>query len=792
MSNYDFNEKEVNNNEQEDQIVKIRACHIKDNFPRYPARLGVGDDTFGITIWEVLECLDGNVVENYRGQVTVVGEFTEPIDDSKVYSILGKQKIHPQYGVQYELLYINEEIDLKKLNNQKAFLKTFLTDGQIEEMYKLYDNPLDIIANHDVDKLVKVHGVGNYIANCIISRYEDNKDMSKVYIELNDYGLTPNFIQKLVKTYKNPNTLVDMVKNNPYQLTYDVDGIGFLTADKIALKGGISEKSVERIKAYIKYFLQQEGEDGNSYITAGELVANIYNAFDGKENIVETYYDNDGNPMGNNIGRAIEELTESGIITVEDNPNKSRRRVYLTEYWNLEQEISSHLQRLMKAENHFNYGDWRSKVEKLEEKQGFKFAPEQLKGIELGLKSQVCLISGLAGSGKSSLVSGILASLDEYEFAQCALSGKAAARLQEVTGKSGCTIHRLLAYNPGAGFMYNQENPLPYDIIVLDEISLVGGYIFLSLIKAIRDGCKLIMLGDMGQLESIGALNLAADIYNSETVPTVELKEVHRQAAQSGIITSAHTVRNQIQLFEDNTWEGVEVLGELQDMILDVTLDRDTVRFRAIEYFKKYYESELVNKDIMKIQLISPVKERGESCVFNLNTDVQSIVNPIAENKNKIKIKVSKDKFFYIQEGDKVMCIKNNYRTTDLNGGEQPIFNGWTGIVTRIWDNAVVVDFPLAGGEVMLMMKDAKEQLVLGYASTVHKLQGSDSPVVIGVLDYGTPPSMLTCQLLYTLITRAKKRFILVGQNGAIKRAISSDYVSTKRTFLKEFLDGRE
>ena len=171
------NDTNENTNEQEEQLVKIRACHIKDNFPRFPSRLGVGDDTFGITVWEVLECLEGNVVENYLGQVTIVGEFMEPIDDGKVYTILGKQKLHPQYGIQYDLLYINEEIDLRKLNNQKAFLKTFLTDGQIEEMYKLYDDPLSIIINHDIDKLVKVHGVGYYIANCIINRYEDNKDM---------------------------------------------------------------------------------------------------------------------------------------------------------------------------------------------------------------------------------------------------------------------------------------------------------------------------------------------------------------------------------------------------------------------------------------------------------------------------------------------------------------------------------------------------------------------------------------------------------------------------------------
>lgn len=610
--------------------------------------------------------------------------------------------------------------------------------------------------------------------------------MSKVYIELNDYGLTPNFIQKLVARYKNPNTLIDMVKNNPYQLTYDIDGIGFITADNIALRGGINPKSVERVKAYIIYFLKEEGQNGNSYITAGELLTNIYNAFDGKDNIQEVYYDDNGASIGTNIGKAIDELSQKGEIIIEDGENKSRRRVYLKEYYELEKEICLHLQRLLMAENHFNYQNWEEKIRKLEERQGFDFAKEQLDGIKLGLDSQVCLISGLAGAGKSSLVSGILESLNEYNFAQCALSGKAAARLQEVTGQSGSTIHRLLGYQAG-GFTYNEDNPLPYDIIVLDEISLVGGDIFLKLIKAIRSGCKLIMLGDMGQLESIGALNLAADIYNSVTIPSVELKQVHRQAAKSGIITSAHAIRNQEQLYDSN-FEGLDIRGELEDMYFDLSSDNSENRNKTIKWFKKWYNSDIVQKDIMKIQIISPVKERGDCCVFNLNLDVQSYINPINEKLPNIKVG-KKDKTYCIQIGDKVMCVKNNYKTIDEYGEICPIYNGWVGIVKDITFNNVVVDFPLAGKNVYIPIGEAKNELVLGYASTIHKQQGSDNPVVIGVVDYSTPPSMLTCQLLYTLATRAKKICVIIGQTGAIRKAISSNYVSNKRTFLKEFLD---
>lgn len=605
-----------------------------------------------------------------------------------------------------------------------------------------------------------------------------------------DYGLTPNFLNKLIQTYKSPNMAIDVVKKDPYKLYYDMDGVGFRTADNIALKSGFDPKSVERVKAYIVYFLEDKAyEQGDSYVTAGELLINIYDYFGGKDEISVDETDEEGNIIGNNIANAIQELIHDDIIFLEDNEgSKSRRRVGLVKIKKLEETIAYHLKRLLNAPNHFNYDDWEDKVHKLEQKQGFDFAKEQLDGIELGLKSQVCLISGLAGSGKSSLVSGILASLPQCNFAQCALSGKAAARLQEVTGQEGSTIHRLLFQNTDIN---SSDGPiLPYDIIILDEISLVGGEIFLDLIKAIPSGSKLIMLGDLGQLESIGALNLAADLFNSEVIPTVELKEIHRQAAMSGIITTAHDVRNQQQIFETSDYEGEVTLGELQDMTLDMHRGRDGIRENITKWFIKYFDNPLVQKDIMKIQIIAPVKERGDACVHNLNLDIQEYYNPVnLEDNTDYKMKMgSKDFTYYIHKNDKVMCIKNNYSTTTTNGYNCPIFNGWTGIVKEMNEDYLIVYFPLAKADVILPVKIARGHLILGYASTVHKMQGSDYPVIVGAIDYTTPPKMLTNSLLYTLITRAKKMCVIVAETRAFNQAISTNFVSTKRTFLQEFL----
>ena len=394
--------------------------------------------------------------------------------------------------------------------------------------------------------------------------------MSAVFAELDGMGLTTNFINKLIANYKSPTTVIHVVLHEPYRLIDDMDGVGFVTADKIAIAGGMPIGDKKRIKAFIEYYLNQEAEAGNSYITAKELNAAIFEQLGDPDDLLEFYDENDRSK--NNLNEAIQELEADKVIHMEEAEKKGARRVYLYKLWDLEREIAYHLKRIMDAPNGFIFEDFDEKIKATEERQGFEFTEEQLEGIKLGLDSQVCLITGPAGSGKSSLVSGILAVLDNYEFAQCCLSGKGAARLQEVTGQQGKTIHRLLGYNAEiGGFLYNQENPLPYDIIILDEISLVGGEIFRDLLRAIKPGTKFYMLGDPNQLEAIGSLNLAADMVNSKNIPTVALKQVHRQAKKSGILTTAYDVKDQIQLFDEWDFEGTEIRGELEDMVLEIT-----------------------------------------------------------------------------------------------------------------------------------------------------------------------------------------------------------------------------
>ena len=925
--------------DSEDIIIKVKASHVKTLFPK-DGDFEKSENNFGIVVWEVVDVEDGDPKVNVRNEITVKGSYINGINWKQIYIILAKQVEHPQYGLQYEMIYYVEDIDFTKVNNQKGFLRSFLNENQISALYEKFENPLQIIANHDKQALMSIKGIGDYISNRIIRDFEEKRDMSAVFAELDGMGLTTNFINKLIANYKSPTTVIHVVLHEPYRLIDDMDGVGFVTADKIAIAGGMPIGDKKRIKAFIEYYLNQEAEAGNSYITAKELNAAIFEQLGDPDDLLEFYDENDRSK--NNLNEAIQELEADKVIHMEEAEKKGARRVYLYKLWDLEREIAYHLKRIMDAPNGFIFEDFDEKIKATEERQGFEFTEEQLEGIKLGLDSQVCLITGPAGSGKSSLVSGILAVLDNYEFAQCALSGKAAARLQEVTGEAGSTIHRLLGYDiETGGFLYNKDNPLPYDIIILDEISLVGGEIFRDLLRAIKPGTKFYMLGDPNQLEAVGSLNLAADMVNSEIIPTVALKQVHRQAKKSGILTTAYDVKDQIQLFDEWDFEGTEIRGELEDMVLEITTEKEEDRELVVKYFMKYYESDLVEKDLMKIQVLSPVKERGDASVFKLNRDIQEIVNPLKWQNyvhiHKRKDAAGNDFSFDIREGDKVMCIKNSYKMWIGEGDFQTsIFNGWTGIVEGIKEGYVIVNFPLAEYPMIYIpVKEVGEYLMLGYASTIHKCvtgdtlitvrrnftheekvikikdfdpkwiennsysvwngrffekpnafyvnpplqkiisftteggyslsglpdhkipvwtaydteeelelnnvgygdrvkieikdglfvfdtiihteerdpeptycfnmpethtfiangilssncQGSDYPVIIGVVDFTTPPSMLTHQLVYTLLTRAKKLCVLVAQNKALRKAINTDFVSTKRTFLPEMLE---
>lgn len=382
---------------------------------------------------------------------------------------------------------------------------------------------------------------------------------------------------------------------------------------------------------------------------------------------------------------------------------------------------------------------------------------------------------------------GICSLYSGYSILACALSGKASVRITEATGLSASTIHRALGYQNGE-FMFNKDNKLAVDIVLIDEATMINGALFLSLLEAIPTGAKVIIMGDVQQLTPIGNCQVFADILDSNVLPVVKLSKPHRQALRSGIIPTSIKIANQEQIFDGN-YTGNAIIGELEDMELDISGkgNDESISDKIIKHFQIELEK---FHDIMEVQICVPMRLRGELSCYNLNSKIQSIYNPKLSNGNEIEIFLEKKKDeakkYIIRAGDKVINTKNNYKCINSEGDTTPVFNGNMGIVKEIEKNGMcTIDF-IGIGEVIFTKSDCKN-LELGYACTVHKLQGSGFCSTIVGLD-NSSYIMNNSELLYTAITRAKKYCVLIANNYAVVKSIQTKEVKTKQTFLKDML----
>ena len=723
-------------------------------------------DQWGIIVCSIDKVLKGEFIGDKNGMV-FKGSMPEPVLGA-TYIIIADYVDDPKWGRQYNIksIYSDVSFDKNDKNGRRKFLSNLFTPYQVEAMYEAYDDPFSILDSEDMEKLVQIKGCGIKTADNWIRKFKKNINIAKIFVELEDYNLTNNMIKRLMNRYNSPDIVIEKVKTNPYILVNEVDGIGWKKADEIALAGNIKSDSPMRIGAYIVYYLNRCGEEGCSWITPDQLLGAIL------DNLGEEIPDE-------NITIAIKELGNKLWW------NEAKDKIGLSKYYKIEYEVANELIRIRDAESNISCSDWRERIKHLEKVQGWEFTAEQIYGIETVLNNNITVIHGLAGSGKTSVVSGVLEALNHYSSVMCALSGRAASRMSEVTGKEGFTIHRLLGYPKGEteyqGFEFNQDNKLPYNIYILDEISMVDAKLFYFLLRAIPNGAKLICLGDSGQLESIGCGNIAYDMIHSSEIPTVELTKIHRQAAKSAIITDSIAVRNGIQIIKKD-WTGVETRGELQDLELHCYSDKSNTFYNIMEIFSKLMAQKDFN--IMDSQIIVPIKTKGDACTYNINNTVQELYNPSAKNKKEVT-RFSNDKPFIIREGDKVINTSNNYRLST------PIYNGNIGVVKSIWYNEEIdsrimtIDFIGIGN--VDIPEDYWIGIELGYAITVHKYQGSQSKNVIFGLDF-TAYSLLTRELVYTGITRAQKKCYLICQTGALRYATAQQSVSNKQTHLQDCL----
>ena len=741
------------------------------------------DSYFTIASFDLVKEIDGEVeIHPIYKTFTVVGIMPYLMEDAD-YEISATEVENKKYGKQYQVnsinLYLPNGIESKE--GQKEFLDIIFTKLQVKEMYEALDDPYMTLKDGDISSLVKVKNCGMKTAVAWIDKFKTYMPLSNAMKELSEYGLTEALLRRIVNHYKSSDIAVEIIQNKPYKLI-EVNGVGWHKCDEIAMKGGLKPDSPERIGTYILYYLQERANEGYSYIPADantEIENGIVSKTQKPINFIDTMIEFFGDDIS-------DEALKGGLDYVNDQLwfSDDRKFVGLKRIYDLEMSVAENLIRIRDGENDFKYSNWKDIIKQKEIDQGWEYNEQQLEGIKAVLENQVVVITGKAGTGKSSIVDAMIAVLQGYSYAQTALSGRAAARMAEITHEEGYTIHRLLGFPKGdrdhGGFVFHEDNKLPRDIIILDEVSMVDGELFNRLVKAIKTGSKLIMLGDTGQLECIGCMNIAADLIASKEIVSIELSQIHRQAANSGIITESIKARKGIQLIEKD-WIGTEVRGKLNDLVLDCFSDKSNTFYKVMQHASSELED---GTDIMDLMVIAP-SYKNESGVDNLNAALQSLYNPDSSEKKEVFVQKS-SKAWILREGDKIINVQNDYYAK--NKFTAGIFNGNIGVVKNIDidANTIAVDFQDIPGIMILPKKNWKD-LELGYAITCHKAQGSQCKKVIVGLDFGSF-IQLSREWVYTAMTRAIDKCYMVAQNNALRYAVSKNSISIKRTHLVNLL----
>ena len=711
--------------------------------------------------------------ETEYGQITLVGNMVA-MDYECTYLVRVIKEFNEKYKkLQYKVVYSQEYREFNNERQIRDFLLIFITPRQVEALYKINNHPLELIDSHNVEELCKAAGIGEATAERIITRYEGCKDYGPSYVELNRMGLTKNLVDKLIEHYKSVDTVLQLVKENPYVFADDITGIGFKKADEIALNNGVHKHDIKRVKAFIIYTLQEIANSYGSTYVYYEGVMDKIDEFLGRDTPQDT------------IDDAIDELIDSNKIWCRDKEYQDgtiETILALKKFYDIEKTIANDIKRLVNAPNKVNLTEKEieASIKLQEAKQGWDYTDTQKYGVKVIADNNVTVIRGYGGTGKSSTVAGLLACLsDDYIFVQCALSGKASVNLTDITGEEGYTIHRLLKYVPGSGFTFNRDNQLDVDMVILDEGSMVDIELASYLLEAIPSGAKLVILGDSNQLESIGGGNFFLDLIDSEVVPVVTFDKIHRQGAKSGIIPFSVDIANGICKYKPS-WEGEEILGELQDLkVIGFNCGKDeekpSIDIIMNEYKSMYEEC----KDVSKITVVLPTNTRG-TCTKAVNKLIQDYVLPKRVRGASIEIGKGSDKV-EVYRGDRILVLKNNY--------ELDIFNGNVGEITAIDVDNNMITVDIYGAGLVDIKGKALEELDLGYAISCHKSQGSTLPYLIYCIDY-THYVMLCKEQIYTGITRAKKRCSFIFETKAFCYGVKTSKVKHKQTFLYHFLKG--
>lgn len=760
---------------------------------RYPKNKVHVSGEYAIVLFNVEEVVDGEIPAecfSSYGAIVVTGNLPR-IEDGMEYLFTGKLIFDPQWGPQYDCLDIHLAYDMEDKEDQRKFFSFFMTENQVNLLFDHYDNPVDLLYQKNIDALTQIKGIGPVTANRMCTKYSENINNSRAYVELKNYGLTKNAIDKLIAQFGSPDVVVDIIKTNPYSLIYLAKGYGWERADKIALAQGFKRDCPERCLAYAEYKLSKIAtEDGSSRIQIKDFLEDVLMvcAPATKEFVLglikeKTVKTEDFDDIYKKIKFGWKDLDLPTFFY-----DKESGYIGLFSLRVVEKRIVDQLKKLKKAKSNFSFDKQICEqiIKECEQEQGFEYTFEQKKAIWSTLNNNVSILTGQSGTGKSSTLKPLVRIFNHYGYdvAQCALSGRASSLLTEYTGLEGKTIHRLLNYLPEQErFARSETNPLNEDVIILDETSMVGEELFFSLISSIKMGAKLLMLGDIKQLPAMSVGNILNDCISSGYIPTTTLTQIQRQALKSGIITqSVHICQGKSIIKTD--FSGEEIRGELQDFKIIGASEAGTTHLKAIDEFKKLFINRNIPAD--DIQIVVPMRSKGVNSCRYFNAEIQEIVNPKATKSVSIEVTDNGQRFEIVYKaGDRIMVTKNNYHARNLFGREVAIFNGNMGHIIDLDSDNMIIE--LTGGDRVIIPRDEWGDISLAYACTCHKLQGAQAKYVIVVLDNSAYP-LLMREWLYTAVTRARNYCALIGQPSAINQATRVSNIKTKQTWIKDDL----
>lgn len=689
-----------------------------------------------------------SLMDSTGKEITIVGNMMVKVGD--YIEVTGEIGNHPKYGQQIKVF--NYKLTMPKgAKGIEQYLASGFIKGIGAEMakriVKKFGADTLIIFDNSIERLKEIDGIKDKRLKMISDSWNEERKSSELVFFLQDHDISPTIARKVYNVYGDLS--IAKIKENPYILIRDIAGVGFATADGIALKLGFPRDSIFRAEASLIYTLQKYADEGHTYCPCEELIAKAFELVGIEESI---------------LYKAVNSLESSNRIVVDS--TFETERVYLSAYFKYETVSANMLSELISISNYIPNIDFETEIKKLETKGQFEFAEEQKEAIIAALTKKMVVITGGPGVGKTTIINAIISLYYANNLGHILLAaptGKAAKRMTEVTGIEAVTIHRLLEYSPEIkGFRRNQSYPLECNMVIVDEASMIDIFLFYSLISAIPEHACFVMVGDVNQLPSVGVGNVLGDVIKSNKVPVIMLNKIFRQARESLIIVNSHRINDGEFPILDRDRENIDFYyierkdaNSIRETVLNLVTDRIPNRFK--------YDP------LTDIQVLAPMY-KGDTGINILNTELQKKLNKRTDG-------IQRGIFTYAKN-DKVMQIKNNY--------DKEVFNGDVGIVESIdhYGKNIVISYD---GKMVQYSFSEMDEIVLAYATSVHKSQGSEYPVVVIPLTMQHFP-LLQRNLLYTGVTRGRKLVVLVGEKKALGMAINNNKTRFRYTALNEWV----